>query len=165
MSPADTTHRSLRQSLGQFATGVTVVTARGLDGRFVGLTVNSFASVSLDPPLILWSLTADSKLLPAFSACTHFAVNVLSADQADISRRFAGARVDKFSGLDLRVGAGDTPLIVGCCASFECRRETQHDGGDHVIFVGHVERHHRNKEAPAPLLYYGGHYRNLAPQT
>ena len=140
MSPADTTHRSLRQSLGQFATGVTVVTARGLDGRFVGLTVNSFASVS-------------------------FAVNVLSADQADISRRFAGARVDKFSGLDLRVGAGDTPLIVGCCASFECRRETQHDGGDHVIFVGHVERHHRNKEAPAPLLYYGGHYRNLAPQT
>lgn len=161
MSPTDSSHRSFRQSLGQFATGVTVVTARGLDGRFVGLTVNSFAAVSLDPPLILWSLTADSKLLPAFESCTHFAVNVLSADQADISRRFAGTRADKFTGLDLRVGAGDTPLINGCCATFECRREAQYPGGDHVIFVGYVERHHRSKEALAPLLFYAGHYRQL----
>ncbi|MBK9522193.1 MAG: flavin reductase family protein [Rhodocyclaceae bacterium] len=165
MAPSESTHRSLRQSLGQFATGVTVVTARGIDGRFVGLTVNSFASVSLDPPLILWSLTSDSKLLPAFEACTHFAVNVLAENQVDISRRFAGTRQDKFTGLDLRVGAGDTPLIVGCCASFECRRETQYPGGDHVIFIGHVERHHRNKDAPPPLLYYGGHYRMLPTQT
>ena len=165
MSPADTTHRSLRQSLGQFATGVTVVTARGIDGRFVGLTVNSFASVSLDPPLILWSLMADSKLLPAFEACSYFAVNVLAENQVDISRRFAGSRTDKFSGLDLRVGAGDTPLIVVCCATFECRRETQHPGGDHVIFIGHVERHHRNKDTPPPLLYFGGHYRTISPQA
>lgn len=152
--------RDLRDALGEFATGVTVLTTRGPDGEPVGVTINSFASVSLEPPLVLWSLGLQSPSLAAFEACSHYAVNVLAADQAELSQRFALARDDRFAGLELKVGSGGTPLIQGCCAWFECRNERHYPGGDHLIFVGHVERFRRGQRPP--LVFHGGLYRSLS---
>ncbi|OHC65303.1 MAG: hypothetical protein A2045_09815 [Rhodocyclales bacterium GWA2_65_20] len=151
--------RSLRDALGEFATGVTVVTARGADGQPVGVTVNSFASVSLDPPLVLWSLGLQSPALAVFESCSHYAINVLAADQVEISQRFSQSQSDRFAGIDLKVGAGGTPILPGCCAWFECRNEMRHAGGDHLIFVGLVENFRR--EAKPPLIFHGGCYRTL----
>lgn len=156
---AENEHRALRDALGAFATGVAVVTALDADGRAVGLTVNSFSTVSLDPPLILWSLSLASPSIEAFRQTGHFAVNVLSADQQAVSERFARRGADKFAGLDWRGGLGGAPLLPGCCAVLECRNEAQHPGGDHLIFIGRVERFGR-REAP-PLLFHGGRYRRL----
>ena len=147
---------ALRAALGQYATGVTVVTTHDRDGRPVGLTVNSFASVSLDPPLVLWSLALSSSRLPAFKACRHFAVNVLAADQLELSNHFAMTGIDKFADLAWSPGLGGVPLLEGCCARFECHSEAQHEGGDHLIFVGRVERFMRDERAP--LLFHGGAY-------
>jgi len=146
----------LRVALGQYATGVAVVTAADADGRPVGLTVNSFASVSLDPPLVLWSLGRNSACLPAFKACSHFAVNVLAAEQVELSNRFAAAALDKFAHLEWTPGLGGAPLLAGCCARFECHNQTHHPGGDHLIFIGRVERFAR-EERP-PLVFHGGRY-------
>jgi flavin reductase (DIM6/NTAB) family NADH-FMN oxidoreductase RutF len=146
----------LRVALGQYATGVAVVTTTDGDGRAVGLTVNSFASVSLDPPLVLWSLGLHSACLAAFRACSHFAINVLNAEQADLSNRFATPTGDKFAGLAWSPGLGGAPLLEGCCARFECRNEAGHAGGDHIIFIGRVERFDR-QERP-PLVFHGGRY-------
>ena len=156
---SDLEHRALRDTLGAFATGVTVVTALDEDGSAVGLTVNSFNTVSLEPPLVLWSLSLVSPNLPAFRAARHFAVNVLAADQQAISERFARRNSDKFAGVDWQGGLGGAPLLAGCCATLECRNEAQHAGGDHLIFIGRVERFAR--QARAPLLFYGGRYRVL----
>jgi flavin reductase (DIM6/NTAB) family NADH-FMN oxidoreductase RutF len=150
---------ALRQALGEFATGVTVVTACGLDGRPVGLTVNSFASVSLAPPLVLWSLELDSPSLNVFEQCSHYAVNVLAADQMDMSQRFSQTQSDKFSGLEWQTGLGGTALLPGCCAWFECRNEIRHAGGDHLILIGRVERFARN--GGEPLIFHGSRYRML----
>jgi len=152
--------RRLRDALGEFATGITVVTARGADGTPVGVTINSFASVSLDPPLVLWSLGLHSPALAAFESCSHYAINILAADQMEFSQRFSRPRSDEFAGIDLKVGAGDTPILPGCCAWFECRNELRHAGGDHLIFVGHVENFHRDEKPP--LIFHGGRYRSLA---
>ena len=163
----------LRQALGEYATGVTVITARGrdkrdesdqrdesgADGPLVGLTVNSFASVSLDPPLVLWSLGMGSASREAFRNASHFAVNVLAADQIDLSKRFSQPHGDRFAGIDWKVGAGGTALLSGCCAWFECRVETQHEGGDHIIFIGRVEQFRRGT-AP-PLVFHRGGYTEL----
>jgi len=157
-APLDT--RALRAALGQFATGITVVTAQGRDGQLAGLTVNSFASVSLDPPLVLWSLGDHSPALSLFRECSHYAINVLAADQTDISQRFATSQADKFAGLDYAAGLGGAPLLPGCLASFECRNETIHPGGDHIILIGRVERF--STQEGMPLLYFGGAYRGLA---
>ena len=151
--------RALRNALGEFATGVTVVTTRGTDGLPVGVTINSFASVSLEPPLVLWSLGLQSPSLAAFEACSHYAVNVLAADQEELSQRFAQNRSDRFAGIDLIVGASGVPLIPGCCAWFECRNEMHYPGGDHLILVGHVESFCR--EEKQPLVFHGGLYRSL----
>lgn len=151
--------RAFRQALGEFATGITVVTARGSDGQLAGLTVNSFASVSLDPPLVLWSIGCNSPSTAVFDACSHFAINVLAADQMDLSQRFALPNSDKFAGLEVKVGVGGTALLPGCCAWFECRSVARHPGGDHIILVGKVERYER--AAKAPLIFYGGNYRAL----
>lgn len=150
----------LRAALGAFATGITVLTCRGVDGKPVGLTVNSFNSVSLDPPLIVWSLAADSPMLRDFEACTHYAVNVLTLDQLDLSQRFAAREDDKFRDLEVTEGAGGAPLIARCGAWFECRNETRHAGGDHILFLGRVER--VAKGSGQPLVYHGGRYRRLA---
>lgn len=154
--------RELRDALGCFATGIAVVTACAPGGEFVGLTVNSFSSVSLEPPLVLWSLDRASPSLGAFSAASHYAVNVLAADQMALSQQFATRAADKFAGVDIAaVGAGGAPLLRGCCAWFECVNELRHDGGDHLIFLGRVARFAHEPGRP-PLLYHGGRYRTLA---
>lgn len=156
---APTGQRALRDALGMFATGVTVVTARDAGGRAIGLTVNSFNSVSLEPPLIVWSLALSSPKLAAFRACSHYAINVLALDQAWLSQRFASRRSDKFAGIETDDGFGGAPLLHGCCACFECANEIRHAGGDHLVFIGRVERFsHSFKE---PLVYQGGRYRAL----
>ena len=152
--------RSLRDALGEFATGVAVVTACSRDGQPVGVTINSFASVSLDPPLVLWSLGLQSPSLAVFEACSHYAVNILAADQAELSQRFSQSQNDKFAGIETRVGAGGTPLLPDCCAWFECRNELRYPGGDHIILVGHVENFSRQEKSP--LIFHGGQYRKLA---
>lgn len=153
--------RALRDSLGMFATGITVVTVRSPSGKPFGLTVNSFNSVSLEPPLIVWSLATHLASVNAFADCEYYAINVLAEDQQHLSQRFATRDIDKFAGLELREGLGGAPLLDGCCAWFECRNTLRHDGGDHVMFVSEVVRH--THEAKAPLIYFGGRYRSLAP--
>ncbi len=153
--------RQFRQALGAFATGVTIVTTRDRDGNDVGLTVNSFNSVSLEPPLVLWSLARSSvQLLAAFSDAEYFAVHVLAADQEALSNLFASRGVDKFAGLDVQRGVGDVPLLAGCAASFQCRTVHRYAGGDHDIFLGEVIAF-ENAEC-APLLFHAGRYAGLA---
>ena len=151
--------RSLRDALGEFATGVAVVTARAADGQPVGVTINSFASVSLEPPLVLWSLSLQSPSLPVFEACSHYAVNILAADQIELSQRFSQSQNDRFAGIDTTGGAGGTPLLPGCCAWFECRNEVRYPGGDHIILLGYVEDFQRAEKPP--LIFHGGQYRKL----
>ncbi|MCW0201652.1 MAG: flavin reductase family protein [Rhodanobacter thiooxydans] len=151
--------RAFRDALGLFATGITIVTTRAPNGDPVGLTVNSFNSVSLDPPLVLWSLMCGSPSEEAFRACTHYAIHVLGAHQQSLSSRFAGSREQRFAGLATGQGLGDAPLLEGCLARFECRNDIQYAGGDHLIFVGRVERFERS--AGDPLLYFGGGYRGI----
>ena len=149
--------RDYRQALGQFATGVTVVTTHTPDGRNVGVTVNSFASVSLDPPLILWSLSREAQSFTEFIKATHFAVNVLEARQHHLSRHFATRVADKFAGIDFIEGPSGIPILKGIIAHFICRKVTRYDGGDHVILIGEVEeyRYHSGE----PLVFHSGRYR------
>ena len=148
--------RSFRNALGAFATGVTVVTTRSADGVDVGLTANSFNSVSLDPPMVLWSLAKSSRALPVFANARYFAIHVLAADQDAISARFARPGQDKFAGLELDRGLGDAPLLRDFSARFQCRTAFQYEGGDHVIFVGQVETFdHTDRKA---LVFHGGQY-------
>jgi flavin reductase (DIM6/NTAB) family NADH-FMN oxidoreductase RutF len=130
--------QALRSALGCFATGIAVVTTRGGDGLPVGLTVNSFNSVSLDPPLILWSISLSAPSLPAFRDHDGFAVNILAADQAEICMQFARGAEDKFSGVGWREGRFGVPLIEGAVAQFECSTHARHPGGDHEIYLGRV---------------------------
>ena len=130
--------RAFRNALGSFATGVTVVTTVGPDGEDVGVTASSFNSVSIDPPLILWSLDKRAKSMPAFERADYFIVNVLSTGQVDISNRFARAGEDKFAGIELERGVGNVALLPDCSARFQCRPEYAYEGGDHVIMVGRV---------------------------
>lgn len=152
--------RGFRDALGGFATGVTIVTALGADGKPLGVTISSFNSVSLAPPLILWCLSRASPKLDAFRRAGHYAVNVLSADQQALSDRFAARHADRFADLPLRGGLGGAPLLEGCCAWFECASEAHYEGGDHLIFVGRVERFATNADA-TPLLFHNSRYRRL----
>ncbi|WP_234082925.1 flavin reductase family protein [Azonexus sp. R2A61] len=160
-SQPPTDPRALRNALGRFATGIAVVTAIDPDGHPIGLTVNSFSAVSLQPALVLWCLDNRSVNLEAFRKASHHAINILAADQQDISNRFATWPTDRFAGLDWQAGIGGAPVIAGSCASFEVFNETAHPGGDHTIFVGRVERFSENADA-APLLFHAGQYRLLA---
>ncbi len=146
----------LRKALGSFATGVTIITARGEDGAPAGLTVNSFNSVSLNPPLVLWTLSNDATCLPTFKVAEYWAVHVLASDQDELSRRFARRGIDKFGGLEIETGVGEVPLLKGCMARFLCRTVSQHQGGDHVIFIGEVLNFDRAESAP--LVFHGGRY-------
>lgn len=157
MSPFDA--KALRSALGRFTTGVTIATCRDVDGRTVGLTANSFNALSLDPPLVLWSLRTASPALPAFRAASHFAINVLSEAQVGLSRRFASAVADRFAEGQWADGAGGAPVLAGCAAVFECALYSQQEIGDHVLFIGRVERMH--EAALPPLLFQAGHYRLL----
>ena len=149
----------LRLALGRFVTGVTIVTCRDAHGQPIGLTANSFNALSLDPPLVLWSLRQASGTIAAFTQASHFAVNVLAADQVDLSRRFARPSSAKFDAGEWTDGQGGAPLLAGCVAVFECRRRSHHPAGDHVLFIGEVER--IGGSASTPLVYHGGHYRTL----
>ncbi|MCK9261784.1 MAG: flavin reductase family protein [Azoarcus sp.] len=153
--------RSFRNALGRFATGITVVTMRAPTGELVGLTVNSFNSVSLDPPLVVWSLSSNLPSLKLFEACEYYAINVLAADQEALSQRFASRMGERFSGLGYDHGEGGAPLLHGCCARFVCRNTARHEGGDHVIFVSEVVSFDRSDAEP--LVYFGGAYRHLSP--
>ena len=146
--------KQFRKALGSFTTGVTVVTTRGVEGEDVGLTANSFNSVSLDPPMVLWSLDRKSSIAAAFMAADHFAVHILASDQEHVSNQFAARGIDRFAGLAVERGHGDIPLLAGCSARFECRTSYRHDGGDHVIFVGEVVAF--DSFGRAPLVYHGG---------
>ncbi|HEY2036424.1 MAG TPA: flavin reductase [Steroidobacteraceae bacterium] len=148
--------RRFRGALGAFATGVTIVTTRDMDGHDIGLTASSFNSVSLDPPMVLWSLAKSARSLPAFLAASHFAVHVLAADQEELSLRFATRGSEKFSGLDIERGPERVPLLRGCSARFQCRTAFRHEGGDHVIFVGAVEEFEHSDRPP--LVFHGGRY-------
>jgi flavin reductase (DIM6/NTAB) family NADH-FMN oxidoreductase RutF len=153
--------KALRTALGRFATGVTVVTCCDEQGQPRGLTVNSFTSVSLDPPLILWSLRLHSPSLAAFERASHYAVNVLSEEQVDVSRHFASAAVDKFVGGPghWTPGLGGAPVLGGACAVMECERYQSFDAGDHRILLGQVKNFH--DRGLAALVFQGGHYRLL----
>lgn len=156
--------RLLRQALGSFATGVTIVTTRDAAGNDVGLTVNSFNSVSLEPALVLWSLALSSQsLLAAFRASGYFAVHILAADQEPLSNLFASHDADKFAALRPVRGVGGVPLLAGCAARFECRTAQSHAGGDHEIFIGEVLTFEDFQQAP--LLFHGGQYAALAAKS
>jgi flavin reductase (DIM6/NTAB) family NADH-FMN oxidoreductase RutF len=148
--------RDYRRALGQFATGVTVVTARAKDGRKIGLTVNSFTSVSLDPPLVLWSLSRQATDFAAFSAATHFAINVLAANQHHLSRQFSATDADKFVGVECAEGPAGCPLLQGATAHFLCRKTCEFDGGDHVIVLAEVEEYKWRQGEP--LVFHSGRY-------
>jgi flavin reductase (DIM6/NTAB) family NADH-FMN oxidoreductase RutF len=156
--------RPLRHALGAYPTGVTIVTARAPDGRAVGLTVNSFASLSLDPPLLLWSLSNRSPNLRAFRTASHFAINVLAREQSVLAKRFATpAIVDKFDGVRLRDApltvAHLAPLIDGAVAHFVCASRDAFEAGDHTLFIGRIEHHHC--EGGEPLVFHGGAFVGL----
>jgi 3-hydroxy-9,10-secoandrosta-1,3,5(10)-triene-9,17-dione monooxygenase reductase component len=148
--------KHFRNALGAFATGVTVVTTRDAHGNDVGMTANSFNSVSLNPPMVLWSLAKSSSNIQAFADARSFAVHVLARDQEAVSTRFATKGTDRFAGLALERGDDGIPLLPDCTARFECRTAFQHEGGDHVIFVGEVA-HFTHSERP-PLVFHGGRY-------
>lgn len=158
-----TNPRQMRQALGSFVTGVTIVTTRSSDGTAIGVTANSFASVSLDPPLILWSLDKQALSRPIFEIAAAFAVNVLSLDQEDLAQRFSRPSAHKFSGLTTTPGFGDAPIIPGSTATFECRRYALHDGGDHVILIGEVMAY-THSDRP-PLVFHGGQFKSLTSRT
>jgi flavin reductase (DIM6/NTAB) family NADH-FMN oxidoreductase RutF len=151
------TQEDYRAALGQFTTGVTIVTAQAADGRLLGLTANSFNSVSLAPPLVLWSLSSQSSSMPGFQEARHYVINVLAADQRLLAERFSRKGVDRFEGVAWRQGFTGAPIIDGAVAVFECRSRSQHAEGDHIIFVGEVA-HCSRRVGAAPLVYHGGRF-------
>ena len=115
--------------------------------------------MSLEPPLIVWSLANDLPSRALFEACEYYAINVLAEDQVELSQRFASRRDDKFAGLEYDSGVGGAPLLRGCCARFQCRNTVRHEGGDHLVFISEVVDFDR--QAHPPLIYFGGAYRQL----
>jgi flavin reductase (DIM6/NTAB) family NADH-FMN oxidoreductase RutF len=153
--------RDFRNALGCFATGVTIITAAMPDGRRAGLTCNSFASVSLNPPMVLWSLVSHSPSLSLFQEASHFTVNVLGQSQRDLALHFARPSDDKFASIANRPGLGHAPVLEGCVAHFECRNSYRYYGGDHVIFMGQVETYTYARSEP--LLFAHGQFRTFSP--
>ncbi|WP_085677309.1 MULTISPECIES: flavin reductase [unclassified Pseudomonas] len=148
--------QAFRAALGTFTTGVTIITSQGEDGSPVGITANSFNSVSLNPPLVLWSLSKQARSLPVFSSGKHWNVHVLSIGQEQLSGRFATQGEDKFAEVELDNGISDAPLLQDCTARFQCRTAFQYEGGDHVIFVGEVLAFDHSDRAP--LAFQSGQY-------
>ena len=150
----------LRKALGNFGTGVTIVTTLASDGKPVGMTANSFSSVSLDPPIILWSLLKTSPSLQAFDDCGRFVINVLALDQVDLSKRFATPQPDKFSGVRYQAGLGGLPVLDNCASVFQCRTIQRMEVGDHILFLGEIEAY--NHQDRATLLFCRGQYAQSA---
>ena len=153
----DTT--ALRACLGRFATGVTVVTCCDRDGHPCGITANSFSSVSLEPPLVLWNIAKVSNSLDAYLEAEHFAINVLTADQRSVSEHFARSDHTRFQGVDYAVSEDGAPILADTLAIFECRTHEIHDCGDHFIIIGEVTAFRSNDRDP--LLFYGSDYRTI----
>lgn len=157
-----------KRALSRFATGVTVITTRtdpanapgGNPQGFVGLTASSFNSVSLQPALVVWSLGLRTRSLPAFMTGSHYVVNVLAADQRDVCERFAYHPGDRFAGTDYHLGSCGLPILHGALAWFECRHRSRYEEGDHILFVGEVERCGVG-EPNAPLIYQGSAFHTL----
>lgn len=148
-----------RAALSRFPSGVTVVTTRDASGRFHGITVSAFASVSLEPPMILVCIEKTTGSHYAFQESEFFVVNVLAEEQEDLSNRFASPIPDKFDGVNLRFGLGEIPVLEDALVTLECRLAYSHEGGDHTIFVGLIERSEIKDENP--LVYWQGNYRKL----
>jgi flavin reductase (DIM6/NTAB) family NADH-FMN oxidoreductase RutF len=146
--------RALRNALGCFTTGVTIITAMNEAGKKAGLTANSFSSVSLNPPLVSWSLALYAPSQPVFQDSSHFAVHVLARDQEDLAMHFATPSDDKFAGVETVEGLGQAPLLAGTLAIFQCRNAYRYYGGDHIIFLGNVEKFESREGAP--LLFCRG---------
>lgn len=159
--PVDTSE--FRRALGSFPTGVAIITTRAPEGHPVGVTCNSFNSVSLDPPLVLWSLAKSSRSRRAFETGDHWAVNLLSADQEALSNQFARSGGDKFAELETEAGFGNVPMFAGCCARFQCMTHFICDGGDHIILVGHVLEYERFERTP--LIFHSGKYYYLISEA
>lgn len=147
--------RGFRDCLGQFSTGVTVITAHQ-DGQQVGVTANSFSSLSLEPPLILWSIKKNSRSRPAFEKAENFAINILSDKQVDISQNFSSNSEDKFASVSWFSGSNGAPLLAGCVASLECTTQMHHDAGDHILIIGKVTRFARDQHRS--LIFSQGRY-------
>lgn len=157
----DDASRAFRACLGQFATGVTVVTCRSAEGHRCGITANSFSSVSLDPPLILWNIAKASNSLQDFLAADHFAVHILAASQEALSRHFARTDHTLFEDIECRDSANGVPLLPGCLAVFECSTRAIYEAGDHHIIVANVDSF--SWDRADPLLFFSGSYRRLGP--
>ena len=149
--------QQFRAALGMFATGVTIVTALDREGRPTGITANSFNSVSLAPPLVLWSLARAAASMAVFEQGSHYAINILAADQKELAERFSRRAANRFAGVAFRPGAGGAPVLEGAAAVFECRNRSRYQEGDHVIFVGEVE-HCEHRAGAQPLIFHGGRY-------
>lgn len=157
-NPGPDTGHALRGALSRFGTGVTIVTAQTADGP-IGITANSFTSVSLDPPLVLWSASRRSRRYPYFSEANHMAIHVLAEEQMPLCREFAAAP-NAFAHADWNEGENGVPLIEGCLARFECARYSENDGGDHAIIVARVLR--ASVRHGAPLMFFGGQFGQFA---
>jgi flavin reductase (DIM6/NTAB) family NADH-FMN oxidoreductase RutF len=145
-----------RKALSQFATGITVVMTRGPEGALHGLTVNSFNSVSLDPPLVLWSLANKARSMEAFCTASHYVINVLAGHQVELALRFSKWSSDRFEALEYQCSRTGLPILPGVAAWFECRNRSRYQEGDHVILVGQVER--CNVNPSKPLGFHGGQF-------
>ncbi len=156
---AKITQQKFRLALGQFATGVTIITARNEDGVPIGMTANCFASISLDPPLVMWSIDNASPLYDELAAASHCAIHILGDDQQALSHRFAQDADDKFNGLSIRSGIADLPLLDQHITLLQCEVVDRHKSGDHLIVIGQaLDIQH---ESGNPLLYFSGEYRRL----
>lgn len=153
--------RAFRHALGHFPTGVAIVTTRTPEGRPVGLTINSFSSLSLEPPLIMWSLANQSPSLNVFENCNYFAINVISQAQVDAALGFANPKIeDKFALVSHMDGEEGVPLLDNCVATFVCKNYRQHEGGDHTLFIGRVVRHSTITEHE-PAVFHRGQFTRL----
>lgn len=153
------TQQEFRNALGGFATGITVITTLGKNGQKVGMTANSFNSVSLTPPLILWSIGKNTNCFEDFMAAEAFAVHVLAEDQQDLSNLFATTGIDRFADLECNEGLSGVPILPHYSVCFQCKMAKQYDGGDHIIMTGEVVQFDDN--GLQPLVFYRGNYHNL----
>jgi flavin reductase (DIM6/NTAB) family NADH-FMN oxidoreductase RutF len=159
--PPEFDTRHFRNALSQFATGVTIITTRLPDGTFLGLTASSFNSVSLDPPLVLWSLAQGASSLPVFTGNSHYVINVLAGDQAVLAERFARRIDNRFEGVDFDLSHTGLPILKGVAAWFECHNRSRYPEGDHVIFVGEVER--CDVTPQSALVFHDGKFASTTP--
>lgn len=157
VQPSDA--KAFRQALGQFATGVTVITTLDADGNKVGMTANSFSSVSLDPMLVLWSIAKTSRSFHAFEHARQFAIHILTAEQKALSGQFASNCTDRFCDVPHQRGLGGIPILEDYCAVFQCETEMRHEGGDHLIIVGRVLAF--DNRTRSPLVFHAGRYADL----